>query len=124
MSCFPSIAAGVGFYNCLSLHVQIKELDPDNASASNNVQRLTPVVDERREKMKDEMLGASRPIRSDKAVGLLLSSPIPAHSCPQPFSMRTSVHSRRSLYRICALKASATGCESHRVTDTCTAPHP
>ena len=35
----------------------MKELDPDNPLANNTVQRLTPVVEERREKMKDEMLG-------------------------------------------------------------------
>ena len=37
--------------------MQIKELDPGNASAGKAVQRLTPIVNERREKMKDEMLG-------------------------------------------------------------------
>jgi hypothetical protein len=36
----------------------VKELDPDNALAAKTVQRLTPVVNERREKMKEEMLGA------------------------------------------------------------------
>ena len=39
------------------LYKQIKELDPGNASAGKAVQRLTPIVNERREKMKDEMLG-------------------------------------------------------------------
>ena len=39
------------------LCIQIKELDPGNASAGKTVQRLTPIVNERREKMKDEMLG-------------------------------------------------------------------
>lgn len=51
------------------MHSQIKELDPDNASASKSVQRLTPIVEDRREKMKNEMLGTYRPIRSDKAAG-------------------------------------------------------
>ena len=37
--------------------MQIKELDPGNVSAGTAVQRLTPIVNERREKMKDEMLG-------------------------------------------------------------------
>lgn len=35
----------------------MKELDPDNALANKTVLRLTPIVNERREKMKDEMLG-------------------------------------------------------------------
>ena len=37
--------------------VQVKELDPDNPLADKTVQRLTPIVNERRERMKDEMLG-------------------------------------------------------------------
>jgi hypothetical protein len=37
--------------------MQVKELDPTNALAMKSVQRLTPVVEERREKMKEEMLG-------------------------------------------------------------------
>ena len=39
------------------LAAQVKELDPDNPLANKTVQRLTPIVDDRREKMKDEMLG-------------------------------------------------------------------
>ena len=42
------------------LYMQIKELDPGNVSAGKAVQRLTPIVNERREKMKDEMLGRSQ----------------------------------------------------------------
>ena len=40
---------------------QILELDPGNSLASSTVQRLTSVVDERREKMKEEMLGEAAP---------------------------------------------------------------
>jgi len=36
---------------------QVKDLDPGNALAKKTIQRLTPIVNERREKMKDEMLG-------------------------------------------------------------------
>ncbi|EIE22825.1 TPR protein [Coccomyxa subellipsoidea C-169] len=36
---------------------KVIELDPDNTLAKNTVLRLTPVVKERQEKMKDEMLG-------------------------------------------------------------------
>ncbi len=37
--------------------LQVKELDPGNVLAAKTVQRLTPIVEERREKMKDEMMG-------------------------------------------------------------------
>ncbi|CAL5229198.1 g12480 [Coccomyxa viridis] len=43
--------------HALADNTKIKELDPDNASASKSVQRLTPIVEDRREKMKNEMLG-------------------------------------------------------------------
>ena len=36
---------------------QVEELDPGNSLAASTVQRLTPIVNERREKMKEEMLG-------------------------------------------------------------------
>lgn len=39
------------------LLVQVVELDPGNALATKTVQRLTPIVEEKREKMKEEMLG-------------------------------------------------------------------
>lgn len=39
-------------------HVQVLELEPGNAVADGMVKRLTPVVNERREKLKDEMMGA------------------------------------------------------------------
>ncbi len=62
------------------MHVQIKELDPDNASAAKSVLRLTPIVNERREKMKDEMLGALSPICSNQALEMLMSSQLSAQS--------------------------------------------
>ncbi|CAK0786989.1 hypothetical protein CVIRNUC_010205 [Coccomyxa viridis] len=43
--------------HALADNTKIKELDPGNASAGKALQRLTPIVNERREKMKDEMLG-------------------------------------------------------------------
>ena len=36
---------------------QVLELDPGNAIAQKMVQRLAPVVEERREKLKEEMMG-------------------------------------------------------------------
>ncbi len=36
---------------------QVLELDPGNAIAQKSVQRLTPIVEERREKLKEEMMG-------------------------------------------------------------------
>lgn len=54
--------------------MQIKELDPGNASASKNVLRLTPIVDERREKMKTEMLGACGHILQLNTVRCLTSN--------------------------------------------------
>jgi hypothetical protein len=37
--------------------MQVLELDPGNAAATSAVKRLTPPVTERREKLKEEMLG-------------------------------------------------------------------
>lgn len=39
------------------LAMQVLELDPGNAAAASAVKRLTPTVMERREKLKEEMLG-------------------------------------------------------------------
>lgn len=36
------------------------ELDPDNRDAKAKAAKLVPVVQERREKMKEEMIGAQR----------------------------------------------------------------
>ena len=36
---------------------QVVELDPGNASAQQNVQRLTPLAQQEQEKLKDEMIG-------------------------------------------------------------------
>ncbi|CAL8464851.1 g4386 [Coccomyxa elongata] len=43
--------------HALSDSQKVKELDPENALANKTVLRLTPIVNERREKIKDEMLG-------------------------------------------------------------------
>ena len=40
------------------LSLQVLELEPGNPVADRAVQRLTPVVEERREKLKEEMMGA------------------------------------------------------------------
>ncbi len=37
--------------------LQVVELDPGNASAQQNVQRLTPLAQQEQERMKDEMIG-------------------------------------------------------------------
>ena len=37
--------------------MQVAKLDPGNTSMDRTVKRLTPIVAERREKLKDEMLG-------------------------------------------------------------------
>lgn len=37
--------------------MQVLELEPDNSLAKRAVERLEPVVNERREKLKEEMLG-------------------------------------------------------------------
>ena len=58
--------------------LQVKELDPDNALATTTVQRLTPVVNERRERMKDEMLGAQP---QSSCNGLMYSSTGHGHGC-------------------------------------------
>lgn len=39
------------------IFVQLVELDPKNASSQAAVRRLKPIVEERREKMKNEMIG-------------------------------------------------------------------
>ena len=41
------------------VHCQVHELSPDDLAAKKSIARLQPIVAERQEKMKDEMLGES-----------------------------------------------------------------
>jgi len=56
LACLSAGAAGSHIF--IGLCVQVLELDPGNAAMSGKVRRLEPIVAERREKMKDEMMGA------------------------------------------------------------------
>ena len=48
-----------GWDGCNNVGVwQVLELDPGDAAMQKTVKRLEPIVEERREKMKDEMMGA------------------------------------------------------------------
>ena len=51
--------------------MQILELNPDDTVAKKSLARLQPIVRERQEKMKDEMLGTSALARTAHLVCLL-----------------------------------------------------
>ena len=78
--------------------MQIKELDPGNASASKNVLRLTPIVNERREKMKNEMLGVCASTIQLIAVGILL---IRAHLFAVSLPLTRLLHANHLLCMMC-----------------------
>ena len=44
-------------YRCWAVIIQVQELQPGDAIAAKGIARLQPIVAERQEKLKDEMLG-------------------------------------------------------------------
>ena len=59
MSRWPAICwAGAAWLIPVGLCAQVVELDPSNAAMAAKVRRLEPIVAARREKMKEEMMGA------------------------------------------------------------------
>ena len=61
VTCHACLTHGAAYrllpYYADASHIQVVELDGTNASAVSTVKRLKPIVEERREKMKNEMIG-------------------------------------------------------------------